>query len=503
MVIEYSGVLEVNSLDQTSAATGTSTSAVTGTTVPTSQADELWIGGIGIADGRRTLNSPFGNAFALVASPKSGSTSTDSMIYALEKIVSATGTASSSGTLSTSDSWSGTLSTFRTVTPTNLALAGSAASNYTLVGASGSVLITPRPVTVTAVATTKIYDGTSFASDTPIIAPPLVSGDTTTALSQSFQNSDAGASNKVIVPSVIINDGNAGANYAVTLVNNNTGTIAQAAASLDLTRLTQTYDGMPKPVNATTTPVGLAVSITYDGSATPPSNSGSYPVIATIADSNYQGTTSTTLVIDKATALIDLAGLSQIYDGAPKPITATAAPVVSAVMITYEGSPEAPTSAGTYAVIATIADPNYQGIITSSLIIAPGNDFTSWQNLRFSEVDRLAGLADETADPDADDWPNLAEYALGSDPHQFTPALIATHYENGLSLTFTRPTGLPSVTYGAESSDNFGTWTPVPLELLSTGPIETLRARDPLTTGNPAQRFLRLRFGRQSSIQSN
>ena len=112
-------------------------------------------------------------------------------------------------------------------------------------------------------------------------------------------------------------------------------------------------------------------------------------------------------------------------------------------------------------------------------------------------------LADETADPDADDWPNLAEYALGSDPHQFTPALIATHDENGLSLTFTRPTGLPNVTYGAESSENFGTWTPVPLELLSPGPIETLRARDPLTTGNPAQRFLRLRFGRQSSIQSN
>ena len=92
--------------------------------------------------------------------------------------------------------------------------------------------------------------------------------------------------------------------------------------------------------------------------------------------------------------------------------------------------------------------------------------------------------------------PNLAEYALGTDPRQFTPPLVATLDDNGLSLTFTRPADLPDVSYAAESSDDLGAWSPVPLELLEPGAVETLRARIPLDSGNPLLRFLRLRFER-------
>jgi hypothetical protein len=93
--------------------------------------------------------------------------------------------------------------------------------------------------------------------------------------------------------------------------------------------------------------------------------------------------------------------------------------------------------------------------------------------------------------------PNLAEYALGTDPRHFTPPLVAVLDANGLSLTFTRPANLPGLTYFAESAVDFGAWTPVPLEVLEPGPIETLRARDSLATGDPTRRFLRLRFQRQ------
>jgi hypothetical protein len=106
-------------------------------------------------------------------------------------------------------------------------------------------------------------------------------------------------------------------------------------------------------------------------------------------------------------------------------------------------------------------------------------------------------MSNENADPDSDNLPNLAEYALGTHPRQFTPPLVGTRDGNGFSLVFTRPAGLPDVTYQAESSENLGAWSPVPLEVLESGPIETLRARDPLTSGNPARRFLRLRFGRR------
>ncbi|MEI6656873.1 MAG: YDG domain-containing protein, partial [Verrucomicrobiota bacterium] len=86
VVIEYSGILAASPLDQISSATGTNTSAGTGTTATTTQTNELWIGGIGIADGRRTLNAPYGNSFTVVASSKSSTSSSDAMIYALEKI---------------------------------------------------------------------------------------------------------------------------------------------------------------------------------------------------------------------------------------------------------------------------------------------------------------------------------------------------------------------------------------------------------------------------------
>ena len=167
VVIEYSGLLVPTSFDlAANQHRQTSTAAVTGTTATTTQANELWIGGIGIADGRRTLNAPYGNAFTVVASPKSGTTSSDAMIYALEKIVSTTGAASSSGTLSTSDAWSGTIATFKAASTNNLALTGTAAANYTLTGLTGTVAITPKALNLTATpaVTAKTYDGLTAAT---------------------------------------------------------------------------------------------------------------------------------------------------------------------------------------------------------------------------------------------------------------------------------------------------------------------------------------------------
>jgi hypothetical protein len=336
VVMEYSCVMTNSSLDKTSTATALSGSAVTGTTEFTSQPDELWIAGIGIADGRRTLNSPYSDAFTVVASPRSGATSFDARIYALEKIVNSPGIASSGGTVSTSDSWAGAIATFKALTPTNLTLSGSAAANYTLVGASGSVTITPCPVELTAVTAIKSYDGTTFAAGTPILSPALISGDTTTSLSQAFQTSNAGIGNKSIIPSVIINDGNAGANYTVTTVNNNTGTINPASATVVLSNMTQTYDGNPKPVTATTSPPGLTTSITYDGSATAPTSAGTYPVVATITDPNYVGSSSGTLVIQEASQTITFGAIpAATFGEASFALTATSS---SGLTVLYSSS---------------------------------------------------------------------------------------------------------------------------------------------------------------------
>jgi hypothetical protein len=61
--------------------------------------------------------------------------------------------------------------------------------------------------------------------------------------------------------------------------------------------MTQVYDGTPKSVTVTTIPLGLSVSVTYNGLPTAPTSDGSYAVVATITDSNYTGTASGTFVI--------------------------------------------------------------------------------------------------------------------------------------------------------------------------------------------------------------
>jgi len=81
--------------------------------------------------------------------------------------------------------------------------------------------------------------------------------------------------------------------------------VSKAAATVLLGDLAQTYDGSPMSVTATTVPAGLAVGVTYDGSATPPSEAGSYAVVGTVNDANYAGTASDTLEIAKASQTID------------------------------------------------------------------------------------------------------------------------------------------------------------------------------------------------------
>lgn len=83
---------------------------------------------------------------------------------------------------------------------------------------------------------------------------------------------------------------------------NGTLNVAKATVTITLSGLNQTYDGSSKVVTATTDPAGLTVDVLYDVNAT---NAGSYPVSAIVTETNYQGSTSGTLVIAKAHQTID------------------------------------------------------------------------------------------------------------------------------------------------------------------------------------------------------
>ncbi|NCA83271.1 MAG: hypothetical protein EOM72_11090, partial [Opitutae bacterium] len=73
--------------------------------------------------------------------------------------------------------------------------------------------------------------------------------------------------------------------------------------------------------------------------------------------------------VSKATAGVTLNGLSQLYDGTARTVTATTVPPGLAVDITYDGSGTAPTAAGSYAVTGTVSDALYQGAASGVLTV--------------------------------------------------------------------------------------------------------------------------------------
>jgi hypothetical protein len=134
--------------------------------------------------------------------------------------------------------------------------------------------------------------------------------------------------------------------------------------------LSQTYTGSALSASATTTPANLTVTFTYNGVATAPTAAGSYTVVGTVNDPNYQGTATGTLTISKATATVTLGNLAQTYTGSALSASATTIPANLTVTFTYNGVATAPTAAGNYTVVGTVSDPNYQGTASGTMTIA-------------------------------------------------------------------------------------------------------------------------------------
>jgi hypothetical protein len=166
--------------------------------------------------------------------------------------------------------------------------------------------------------------------------------------------------------------------------NENYNAATEATAIAAATRIAQTITLSNVPAsaayNSTFTPTatstsGLAVAITVDGVCsingsnlvTMTSGTGDCTVKANQAgDANYNAAAQITqaTTAQKVTAIISLGNLSHTYNGTAKFATATTDPVgLSTVTISYSqsGSPvAAPTNAGSYAVLASLSNDNYQ-----------------------------------------------------------------------------------------------------------------------------------------------
>lgn len=118
----------------------------------------------------------------------------------------------------------------------NLALSGADANNYVLPG--GSVLtdtngiITPKAVTIDAPSVSKVYDGnTTFVATATQLNDWTtalgITGDTVDGITLTFADKNVGTGKTLTPSSILINDGNGGANYNITLTNNTNSVITR------------------------------------------------------------------------------------------------------------------------------------------------------------------------------------------------------------------------------------------------------------------------------------
>lgn len=290
--------------------------------------------------------------------------------------------------------------------------------------------------------------------------------------------------------------------------------VTKAPATVTLNGLNQTYTGSPKPVTATSSEGSPVIAITYNGSPTAPTDSGSYTVVATIDDPIYQGSSSGTLVIgkaaqtitfntppdrtfgdapfdlaatassglpvsftlvsgqatlggstltltgagtvtvlasqtgganhlaappversflvSKAAANVFLGNLEVPYDGLPKPVTVTTVPAGLPVNVTYNGSPNAPLSPGSYAVSAVVDAADHAGSANGTLVI--GNrgftqDLTGWIATSSTMAD--AGTSSPLWNPDR------ASAGISGSAHAFFAPIQLAHVGDSIQLTGT------------------------------------------------------------------
>jgi len=215
-------------------------------------------------------------------------------------------------------------------------------SNYTITSNTAAFIINKATASVTPAAGSK-----TFGAADPVFTGTLtgfIASDNVSATYTRTAGEAAGGTytiNATLSPSGVLN------NYTITS-NPAAFTINKASASVILSGLNAGYTGSATPVGVATTPAGLSTSVTYNGSTTVPSASGSYAVVATVTDPNYTGSASGTLTIS----------LSQ------EPLSVTAAPAGFGT-VTYAGQN-----------CVTVCTANYNSGTVITLTATPNTSYT-------------------------------------------------------------------------------------------------------------------------------
>ncbi len=184
-----------------------------------------------------------------------------------------------------------------TLTPSGTVNDGNGGNNYTYTFVPESTgVITAQALTITAVANTKVYDGTTSAAAVPTITSGSLATGDTADFTETYSTRNVGTG-LTLTPSGTVNDGNGGNNYTYTFVPESTGVITPAplvvranSASIvygsALPALSDTISGFVGGDNSSVVSGAPVLSTTAASGA----NAGAYPITVaagTLSATNY------------------------------------------------------------------------------------------------------------------------------------------------------------------------------------------------------------------------
>jgi hypothetical protein len=177
-------------------------------------------------------------------------------------------------------------------------------SDYALTFVGDSYEITARPITVTAVHDSKVYDATTDSDKTPTITSGTLAGTDSAAFTQSFGSAHVGTG-KTLTPDGYVVDGNHGDNYAVTFLNDTTGEITAAATGVSADAASSTYSEQSVTVTLNATVANNSNAADLDGgSVTFQVKDGPTSVGSAVTDSSVvSGAASVSYVLPAGTAV--------------------------------------------------------------------------------------------------------------------------------------------------------------------------------------------------------
>ncbi len=206
-------------------------------------------------------------------------------------------------------------------------------------------------------------------------------------------------------------------------------TVSKGTASISITNLNFTYDGVFKEPTVTTTPEGLGYTVTYNGVTTKPYNAGTYSVVVTINSTLYEGTASTSMTIAKANPVVsEWPSATNISYGQT---------LVSSALSGGTAS-----TAGSFAFISPDTAPNAG---TSSQSVR----FTPTDEANYNTVDGSVNVTVNKAVPTVTQWPTASAITYGE---TLASSLLNYGYASvSGTFAFVSPTIAPTVGTAAQT----------------------------------------------------